>query len=76
MDERKRMIEEVFQEYQKLKEKLGIDRERKRIAYLKAYELTRNDEIRKIVEGEIKKYLEKLRCSIKNNFLKPNNQID
>lgn len=80
VDERKRMIEEVFQEYQKLKEKLGIDREiereRKMIAYLKAYELIRNDEIRKIVEGEIKKYLEKLRCSIKNNFLKPNNQID
>lgn len=69
VDERKRMIEEVFQEYQKLKEKLGIDREiereRKMIAYLKAYELMRNDEIRKIVEGEIKKYLEKLRCSIK-----------
>ena len=69
VDERKRMIEEVFQEYQKLKEKLGIDREiereRKMIAYLKAYELIRNDEIRKIVEGEIKKYLEKLKCSIK-----------
>jgi hypothetical protein len=69
VDERKRMIKEVFQEYQKLKEKLGIDREiereRKMIAYLKAYELIRNDEIRKIVEGEIKKYLEKLRCSIK-----------
>jgi hypothetical protein len=51
VNERKRMIEEVFQEYQKLKEKIGIDREiereRKMIAYLKAYELTRNDEIRK-----------------------------
>ncbi len=64
-EKRRSMIEEVFQEYQKLKEEIAkyvvTQREIKMMAYLKAYELIRNDKIRRIVERGIRKYLEELK---------------
>ena len=67
VEKRRSMIEETFREYQKLKEEVAkyivTQREIKMMVYIKAYELIRNDKIRRIVERGIRKYLEELKYS-------------
>jgi hypothetical protein len=69
VEKRRSMIEETFQKYQKLKEEVAkyvvTQREIKMMAYIKAYELIRNNKIKIIrtVERGIRKYLEELKYS-------------